>query len=87
MLDQASLNDLIHVVDMYPTLLGLAGVKPGKGKPLDGLDVWATIREGKPSPRTEVVYNIESFRAGVRQGDWKLVWRTMLPAKAVHDPP
>ena len=35
--------------------------------------------EGKPSPRTEVVYNIEPFRAGIRQGDWKLIWRTPLP--------
>jgi len=27
-----------------------------------------------------LIYNIEPFRAGVRQGDWKLIWRTMLPA-------
>ena len=32
-----------------------------------------------PSPRTEVVCNIESFRAGIREGDWKLIWRTPLP--------
>ena len=35
---------------------------------------------GKPSPRHEVVYNIEPFRGGVRQGDWKLIWRTPLPS-------
>ena len=38
-----------------------------------------TIAEGKSSPRTEIIYNIEPFRAGVRQGDWKLIWRTPLP--------
>jgi arylsulfatase A-like enzyme len=38
------------------------------------------LSEGKPSPRTEIVYNIEPFRAAVRQGEWKLVWRTVLPA-------
>jgi arylsulfatase A-like enzyme len=27
-----------------------------------------------------VVYNIEPFRGGVRQGDWKLIWRTPLPS-------
>ena len=39
-----------------------------------------TVSEGAPSPRKEVIYNVEPFRAGVRQGDWKLIWRTMLPA-------
>jgi arylsulfatase A-like enzyme len=72
-------NEMIHVVDMYPTLIGLAGGSTAKAKPLNGLDVWGTISEGKPSPRTEIIYNIEPFRAGVRQGDWKLIWRTPLP--------
>jgi arylsulfatase A-like enzyme len=25
------------------------------------------------------VYNIEPFRAAIRQGDWKLLWRVSLP--------
>ena len=33
-----------------------------------------------PAPRTEVAYNIEPFRGGLRKGDWKLVWRTPLPS-------
>jgi arylsulfatase A-like enzyme len=77
-----TVTEMIHVVDMYPTLAKLAGASTAKCKPLDGLDVWGTISEGKPSPRTEVVYNIEPFRAAVRQGDWKLVWRTTLPSAA-----
>jgi arylsulfatase A-like enzyme len=75
-----TVEGMIHVVDMVPTLAGVCGASTAKCKPLDGLDVWATISEGKPSPRTEVVYNVEPFRAGVREGDWKLVWRTLLPA-------
>jgi len=71
----------IHIVDMYPTLAALAGAPTAKGKTLDGLDVWPAIAEGKPSPRTEVVYGIEAFRAGIRQGDWKLVWQATLPSK------
>ena len=71
----------IHVVDMYPTLSGLAGASRGPAKPLDGLDVWPTLSDGKPSPRTEVVYGIEPFRAGVRQGSWKLVWQATLPSQ------
>jgi hypothetical protein len=32
------------------------------------------------TPRTEIIYNIEPFRAAVREGDWKLIWRTLLPS-------
>ena len=73
-------KELIHVVDMFPTLAGLAGANAKKEKPVDGLNVWSAISEGKPSPRQEVVYNIEPFRGGLRRGDWKLVWRTPLPS-------
>jgi arylsulfatase A-like enzyme len=73
-------KEVMHVVDMFPTLAGLAGANPNKGKSLDGIDLWSTLSEGKPSPRQEVVYNIEPFRGGLRRGDWKLVWRTPLPS-------
>jgi arylsulfatase A-like enzyme len=76
-----TVDGILHVVDMYPTLAGLAGASTAKSKPLDGLNVWPTIGEGAPSPRSEVVYNLEIFRAGIRDGDWKLIWRTPLPAK------
>jgi len=72
-------DGMMHVVDTYPTLIGIAGASTAKSKPLDGIDMWPTISQGKPSPRTEVIYNIEPFRAGVREGDWKLIWRTPLP--------
>jgi arylsulfatase B len=73
-------KEMMHVVDMFPTLATLAGVNVNKGKPLDGVNVWTSISEGKPSPRQEVVYNIEPFRGGVRQDEWKLIWRTPLPS-------
>ena len=75
-----TVNGLIHAVDLYPTLAALAGASTAKCKPLDGINVWDTIAEGKPSPRTEFIYNVEPFRGGVRQGDWKLIWRTLLPS-------
>jgi arylsulfatase B len=71
--------ELIHGVDIYPTFAALAGASTAKCKPLDGVKVWDTIAEGKPSSRHEIVYNVEPFRGAVRQGDWKLVWRTLLP--------
>jgi arylsulfatase B len=75
-----TVNEMIHVVDMYPTLAKLAGASTTKCKLLDGLDVWGTLSHGKPSPRSEIVYNVEPFRAGIRQGDWKLIWRPLLPS-------
>lgn len=57
-------KEIIHVVDMFPTLGGLVGADAKNEKPLDGIDVWSTVSEGKPSPRQEVVYNIEPFREG-----------------------
>ena len=75
------IKDMIHVVDMFPTLTKLAAAPAGRGKPLDGLDVWPALSEGKPTGRRELVYNVEPFRAAVRQGDWKLLWKAVLPSK------
>lgn len=86
-----TVDGLIHAVDLYPTLAALAGASTKKCKPLDGLNVWETIAQGKPSPRSEIVYNVEPYRGALREGEWKLVWHTMLPAKVelfdlAHDP-
>jgi len=72
-------DGMIHAVDIYPTLAALAGASTAKCKPLDGMNVWDTIAEGKPSPRTEFIYNVEPFRGAVREGDWKLNWRALIP--------
>jgi arylsulfatase A-like enzyme len=75
-----AVSGLIHAVDLFPTLATLAGASTAPSKPLDGVNVWETIAAGKPSPRSEFVYNIEPFRGAIRQGEWKLIWRTMLPS-------
>ena len=69
---------------MFPTLAGLAGAGIGgaEGKPLDGVDVWPLLGAKAAPPRSEVVYNVEPYRAAVREGDWKLVWTALLPPKA-----
>jgi arylsulfatase A-like enzyme len=78
-INAGTVDGLIHAVDLYPTLAKLAGASTDKCKPLDGMNVWEVIAENKPSPRTEIIYNIEPFRGAVRQGDWKLIWRTLVP--------
>ncbi len=41
--------------------------------------MWAVIAEGAPSPRSEIVYNVDPLIGAVREGDWKLVWKAALP--------
>jgi len=72
-------DGLIHAVDLYPTFAYLAKASTARCKPLDGTNVWNTIANGEASPRKEFFYNIEPFRAAMRIGDWKLIWRTTLP--------
>lgn len=56
---------LSHVSDWYPTLLGLAVARQSHHG-LDGHDVWGSISEGLPCPRTEILFNIDlvSRKAG-----------------------
>ena len=80
------IDGMMHVTDMYPTLAALAGATLGKNKPLDGIDMWPMISEGKPSPRSEIVYNVDPMAGAVRRGDWKLIWKGALPpAVALFD--
>lgn len=84
-------KELIHVVDMLPTIAALSSASTARSKPLDGINVWPAIAEGKPSGRGEIIYNVEPFRGAVRKGDWKLVWRAVLPSSlelynVVEDP-
>ncbi|WP_437223326.1 arylsulfatase B [Planctomicrobium sp. SH661] len=66
-------NEPLHVVDWYPTLLKLAGASLEQPLPLDGKDVWPTITQGAPSPHEEIILNIGPNGGAIRVGDWKLV--------------
>jgi len=66
-------NQPLHVVDWYPTLLKLAGVSAAQQLPLDGRDAWPTIAQGKPSPHAEILLNTTPTAGAMRVGDWKLV--------------
>lgn len=76
-----TVQGLAHVVDMYPTLAAIAGASMEKNKPLDGVNLWPAISEGKVTPRSEVVYNVDPTGGAVRDGDMKLVWAAGLPGK------
>ncbi len=69
----STVNALMHMVDWYPTLLKLGGASLKQELPLDGKDMWPSITQGTPSPRTEVLCNAAPSSGAIRVGDWKLV--------------
>jgi arylsulfatase A-like enzyme len=63
----------LHMVDWYPTLLGLARASVDQKLPLDGRDIWPVLTQGKPSPHDEILLNTTPRAGAIRVGDWKLV--------------
>ncbi len=66
-------NEPMHVVDWYPTLLKLGGASLEQKLPLDGKDVWPTLTQGKPSPHEDILLNTTPSNGAIRAGNWKLV--------------
>ncbi len=76
------ITEPLHVVDLFPTLLGLAGIEDAGSKPLDGKNAWPTIAKGQPSPHAFILHNVTPFQGAIRMGDWKLVHNGELAANA-----
>lgn len=74
-------NEPLHMVDVMPTLLALAGGKGSPDHPFDGKDMWATLADGKPSPNEDILIQVEPIRGAVRKADWKLIKQATLPGK------
>lgn len=71
----------IHVTDMYPTLLKIAGAKLEQTRPIDGVDQWATLSAGKLSPRRELLLSMEDSRGALLIDNWKLIVYSRLPVR------
>ncbi len=78
-------NEPLHMVDWYPTLVKLAGGKMEQKLPLDGLDAWGTVAEGKPSPHDAILLNAAPTGGAIRIGDWKLLINGQNSALAGED--
>jgi arylsulfatase A-like enzyme len=76
----------INSVDLYPTLLDLAGAKPEAGYPLDGTRYLSLLTGGSTSqPRPPLFWHFPGYLGGgagtwrttpagsIRDGDWKLL--------------
>jgi len=71
-------NQLMHVSDLFPTLLRRAGVDVEGIPNLDGIDQWDVITNGDEARRSQVVFIDDVQKYGMlRQGPYKLVQGTI----------
>lgn len=75
------ISEPVHMVDVMPTALALAGVAPNPGLPLDGKNIWPTLVDGKPTAHDDILISVEAFRGAIRKRDWKLIKVALLPGK------
>jgi arylsulfatase A-like enzyme len=72
---------LIESEDLYPTLIEMAGARPRKDQPCDGVSLVPLLRGGPPPRNAVFTYFPHNPKvpdwlppaAAVRQGDWKLI--------------
>jgi arylsulfatase A-like enzyme len=72
---QQRIKEPMHIVDWYPTLIGLAGGSLKQTLPMDGLNVWPMITQHQASPHDAIlsVSNRGTSLSAIRMGNWKLI--------------
>ncbi|MBX7074023.1 MAG: sulfatase [Pirellulales bacterium] len=82
---------LASALDLFPTVLALAGAPAPTDRPIDGRDLSGVLQRGEASPRDSLLYYREGEVFAFRQGPWKLHFKTQKgygQAKPeTHDPP
>jgi arylsulfatase A-like enzyme len=69
-----TVDEPLHAVDWYPTLVKLTGATIEQKLPLDGLDIWPVLTEGAKSPHDALILcGTKRGQAAIRMGDWKLL--------------
>jgi arylsulfatase A-like enzyme len=69
-------QQVLSMIDYFPTLAAAAGVAPGNTLPFDGKNLWPLITSGKVEPREDLFFAQSSagrVRLAVRRREWKLV--------------
>jgi arylsulfatase A-like enzyme len=68
------IDEPVHIIDWFPTLVKLAGGSLEQKLPLDGKDIWPVLVDGAKSPHDALLLpGMSPGQAAVRAGDWKLI--------------
>ena len=67
-----SWDGLCGALDMFPTLMDMAGLKMPQTRPLDGKDFWPALRDNTASPVGSYYWTWRNSD-GIRTADWKLL--------------
>ena len=69
-------QQVMTMMDYFPTLTAAAGVAPGNRRPFDGKNLWPSILAGKVEPREHLFFSVETGTGqqyAVHHQEWKLV--------------
>jgi arylsulfatase A-like enzyme len=67
------IQEPVHVIDWYPTLVKLAKGTLDQKLPLDGKDIWPVLTLQARTPHEAILCAQSPNRVAIRMGDWKLV--------------
>ena len=80
-------NEIVHVVDLFPTLARIAGAQVPQDRPMDGVDQLDFLcGKSEKSAREGFVYFIKTEMRAAKWRDWKMhfVWEVEPNAGANH---
>ncbi|MPS30090.1 MAG: arylsulfatase [Alcaligenaceae bacterium] len=80
-------NEIVHVVDLFPTLASMAGAEIPADRPMDGIDQTRFLcGEQEASSREGFLYYIKSELRAAKWRDWKMhfVWEVEPNAGPIH---
>lgn len=66
-----SWDGLCGALDMFPTLMSMAGLPMPVTRPLDGKNIWPAMRDGAASP-VESYYWVWRDQDAIRTGSWRM---------------
>lgn len=77
-------DTVASIMDLFPTFLAAAGIRPDPGRPVDGINILPLL-EGAVGPVHDDLHWEANHAYGVRRGDWKLVQEGWVAAPYLYN--